>query len=1572
MKKYNHRNVLDRAQRRFLRARPGSVLILVVALLILMAIIGTAYMSMAQGDRTTAAIHTNNTEIDMLLDGVVNMMKGSILGELYSGGTFRNGQRTVANAGYNNWNGVGLDSSSTDVIQSPGGTYVASRTPEVPALGGAPARGSNDPFWPFITAPISGTQFTSPYWNPTRATAAPFLAGMGKIAPLDPYHYTQRDSYRAPLGAYPNGLIPGYIQVPANTGPWYPAWVDSAHPGDPNYAILAADTDGDGVADAGYFKLPIGAINGVTYYAAVRVIDNNAAVNVNTAGWPDSTTSDTAPFLMGDYFPTSIYLQRMLHPKDSLVVDPAPYKSLYTYRTNGVVGPHAPIDDLGFNRVDYIFVPDLKSNAILTLPPGLDCTWNQLGRRLDNPSPIGAGVSGALYYQSLSISESISFARNFVLRTSSSSPSFLETALPYTTFNFSAQSPYTATDQITANSLASAWFGDNFNYFSNAPDRLAPDITNPNLNVQTESARALLVARNPVTNFAPNKFNRVIAGNIAPTVGFGDQVELNGRAYVYIGPPLVNPAAQPLVVSPIGVPTFLPFPTTVNPAYNTSLYWVPEPWADTPTKVNVNTATFGQLYTAYWAAMVDYSNRDNAAFPRPDGSFPPAGAAGTEFRQFFNPLRDPNEGTVGSPSSPTPDTEIKPLTPGAGVGRTARKFNLLTQRAGLATSETVKLRAALAAVNTLALRNPGDPSLPFAKVLLSGFVVEPTLGAHTLVNIEATVFGSKPQPYIVQVYAENDNNTTQPPGGPPTQANPQGYVGIELYNPYPFSIDLTNCQLGILAGRDRTALTGAGAPQYPNMKVFPLTFGTGVGAVKFDGFKVGVPANNPAPVIPPNGYLILENLPPPLPLSTTPGPGLNPANDAVYRPTIVDAPTSASLVYYYVPNLSMVMRDPANLMVQPGGELVLLRPRSASFDGLGNLSFGLPTVGPDYNETNLYDMAPMDSFDFSGLNLTATPATNPKNGVYYHRNNNGGTAVVGASLSNWKFVYPGRWDASQPWQAASGLNPIRQEGAEWGEWDTSANPAGTDLTGFPGTGPVVPHVWGKFPTPAEQLIPTYLNNFPPIQVASYGMAGPFKVTNGTAPNFNEFPFGGFARNGDILQVPYFGAYRLRALQAPAPYFTTGATAGTPQFPPGHTADMVLELNSLTMDCQQADDYDTYAPTGNISDDTRENIGRFCPIDGWDIFGVPPPLPITSPLAYDDLYPFNANPTKNPPFWRYHWAMQILDYLTVQCPQDEQSPAAPPEAFLKFCSLPNSANPFVPDPIPVSHSPGFTAAAAQTYGIVATTATTTSMTADVGWINVPAPVIPYTLQFLTGPNAGTIVLISAPTPVSGKTGQWNVSFTTLPVAPNIGDVFVIYGRVEPTASVNGLVNVNSANLRVLAAVPFVPNPDPNTNSSGSLLNTSIAYSIVHYRDVDDRTGSGHGHGPFKNLFELNRVPIFDIVTGAPKGLFRDLIGSALTTTTTDQIGDITPYPNSAGNPNTVGDFEGNFLMMNRISNLLTTRSDSFTAYILLEGWQDAETANPKLVVRRRAAYIIDRSGVTPTNASPTLTNIPTGN
>ena len=67
----------------------------------------------------------------------------------------------------------------------------------------------------------------------------------------------------------------------------------------------------------------------------------------------------------------------------------------------------------------------------------------------------------------------------------------------------------------------------------------------------------------------------------------------------------------------------------------------------------------------------------------------------------------------------------------------------------------------------------------------------------------------------------------------------------------------------------------------------------------------------------------------------------------------------------------------------------------------------------------------------------------------------------------------------------------------------------------------------------------------------------------------------------------------------------------------------------------------------------------------------------------------------------------------------------------------------------------------------------------------------------------------------------------------------------------------------------------------------------------------------------------------------------------------------------GGFQSQHLALMRISNLITTRSDSFTVYVLVQGWRDAGTPAPRLVVQRRAAIIVDRSAMTPTNRKPGL-------
>src|SRR5437868_302349 len=81
--------LLEAAQGRFRSARPGSVLIMVVALLVLLALIGTAAMSTARIDRMSSKQHVVNTQIEMLADSVKQMVIGQLVNDLFpaDGGT---------------------------------------------------------------------------------------------------------------------------------------------------------------------------------------------------------------------------------------------------------------------------------------------------------------------------------------------------------------------------------------------------------------------------------------------------------------------------------------------------------------------------------------------------------------------------------------------------------------------------------------------------------------------------------------------------------------------------------------------------------------------------------------------------------------------------------------------------------------------------------------------------------------------------------------------------------------------------------------------------------------------------------------------------------------------------------------------------------------------------------------------------------------------------------------------------------------------------------------------------------------------------------------------------------------------------------------------------------------------------------------------------------------------------------------------------------------------------------------------------------------------------------------------
>ena len=214
--------------------------------------------------------------------------------------------------------------------------------------------------------------------------------------------------------------------------------------------------------------------------------------------------------------------------------------------------------------------------------------------------------------------------------------------------------------------------------------------------------------------------------------------------------------------------------------------------------------------------------------------------------------------------------------------------------------------------------------------------------------------------------------------------------------------------------------------------------------------------------------------------------------------------------------------------------------------------------------------------------------------------------------------------------------------------------------------------------------------------------------------------------------------------------------------------------------------------------------------------------------------------------------------------------------------------------------------------------------------------------------------------------------------------------EDKVPVEGLININTADLKVLSTLPLIVNPASVCRTTSTRLygityrqlNQEMAKAIEYYRDVDGNEDPNivQPHGPFRSIFELNRVvdlrpghPLIAtggmgypaaMLPGFQNGYGLMPIPNTAPVEPDDSLGDLTPSgvatsPTDYAHLDGVrGDYEERNLELTRISNLITTHSDSFTAYILVQGWRDAETPNAQLVVQRRVGYIMDRSQITP--------------
>lgn len=1298
--------------------RCAFTLILAVVLLALLGAMGIAFLVTARHDRYASRQHADNTQADLMLEGADQLTQAAISEGVAppAAGVHVDGVRNnhflasrvpvrlsdLAPQWTLSEPGAGADIAriyrAGDYVSDNDVTWVCRRTHAASAA----YRPPNDAFW---LAP--GADGSTPAWLATSEVIPGLFT--------DPADSTRQTAVRGSV-YFPTSITVGGKSLPAlrffdtRTGRME--------------TFLAADTDGDGVADALLLRLPGGPLAGIEYFAAMRVVDANSAVNASVAWEP------AAPDLPGQWFPTNVNLAGMLR-------DPAEIERLNSMRfgaqatASDASSVPAPSIDLMAARLDD--AGNLREDFVFSSP--YEALWMQLGRRLTSAGFASDGVR----FAALPASDSGALAYGGgVIANAIGQPSLVESLLPSSTSVLSpggavAASKYSGDPQSIA-----AWF-NTYDYARETADRST-----------WRSRRPLLTTRNPLSAIGP-AFDMLALAK-----------------------------AQPQVVTTSGEAGKMPVAAGPAP------------------RASINSASFGELWRAFFSVMVEVRADGSIRTPFSDYvDYCMARAPAGMYDDPYLGMRFTSDGVHFTPENLHHPARmfrspIRAVANGAGM---QQPFDPNTPR--LPPDQVALLRAALAAVNAIDLRKHDD------QITAQDIHLVATVGGSPQ-PVTARVYGNQRQPFIFEVYAENDSTT--PSDNDAAAINPNGYVAVVLYNPYSAPIDLINCKLALIS-----RATADGQPASPNLGVLDASRQSL--AISFASARSNIPdfiQPPPPTLIPPHGFLVLENYD-----RTDPADRDDADRAAMYRPAGSGLAGGLSpgqfprANFAFLPNLDQVFNR----------EMVLVRPLGAdyvwySFNGIDydGTDPARPLViryrDATGSDPEAVDMAPLDSFDFTGLQSPQDAST--PTAWHYRRANR----AIDQSRPEWAFVYPGRYDGNQPALAAGGRMP-RQEGTEIGMPATLG--VGSDHATFS-----QPHS---------------------IRLHDAGWPDPFPVV---APTGNRFPFGGFARDGDIPRIPFIGAYRIRL----------DSQAGT---------NRVIEINPITMDSAFAEDTRPVAlPDPRLA---PEQVGRFAPL-----------LP--------DL---------------------MTEAAGIAQSGDPQMLTDPARA--------EAADQFAGDQILLTDGPG----KGQIRLIAASDPAAGTLTVTRPWDTPPAAGSSYLIRrtdYAWAVRLLDAVGVLTPTPMTlpqanaadyrywdTRTGTWTPVASPAPVAAGLSGG---YGVVE------GLININTAPWKVLAAVPFL---------SDAAENDRLASMIVQWR---------HAHGPFRSLFDLLQVPAFR--RASRRLLLADPAATDL------------------------NDFESQYYLLARVANLLTTRSDSFTCYVTIQGWRGAGTANAEMVLQRHDSFILDRSSL----------------
>jgi hypothetical protein len=1530
------------------RRKRGSVLLLVVLLLLLLAIMGTSYLATTRVDRLTSAGNVANAQLDQLVGTVSDLADSYIVNSLLAynaNGSYS--YRPANNLGtYNNFDAPDYLGNGT------GDPWLADRVPTLPNPAVAVNATSNPPIWAAITAPMnaagSGNGYTAgtPVFEspvpPLTSGAINFtIASSGATGPLaaNPAAYTGS----GPPFTYTTytNVVPSFQSVNGNN---VPAFVFKTASSTATY--VAGDADGDGIADCGLFRLPGVYADGLTYYAGVRIVDNNSAINVNTANdWGSDAsptaavpyTNSTPPYVSGTtsigyafgFFPGNVGLNEMLG-------NAADRGQVTNYQLNSALPNGSMVEDDGATQISA--GADWGSQA--------DLLAGIVAHRLGNPGYFATSPTAAIRAQALPPSEQTHLAyragvfvdpRSFLGYNYSAGVthytgySLLDGLMPSTVFagapnlnssntTSSSTTSYPLSGETAASPSTPAtvdWYNDNFNYGSLAgpagPAVVMPTVLNP---------RPLLVTRNPVSNAVPvwDPANFTVANPAMPpyanlghwqqNVAYypGDIAEYgwiyyycaaavsgtttpnadaahwtaipqyNGGSYsqnavVYVlsyGPYPPNQTPASTVSIPYGVQYYrsLINNNTTNPTTAGQTVWAPI--TGVPEKAAINSASFPELFRAFWGTMSAGADA-NDFFATPFGYEVSLSSVSTySGAGVSNGTYTGNSYGISSNLTSTPDTTIhkqRMFRSSLRDPRTAASVGLV-----LPPPQELQLRAALAAINTIDLRRSSTSNIDSYEVPLTAMLDGAPIPVNVIVN------GIRPQPFMTEVYCNTD--LTNVPVGVATP-NSKAYVAIKLCNPYSTPIDVSNWVLSALSRTGSatisttSGLTMTPLAQIPAGTVIPARTGLVNGYLVIDNYD-----NSTVLYRPGETGLPSTGLPPSTPITVTNGLYVNIA-----------------------PNASGVGLDGAI-----GNELVLLRYHNGTAATTGQIpgpggssyTYNEATSNPNY----LWDMVPVDSFDFTGTSTQATPQTSAM-AWHYARGDGAG-----------QFLYPGQYDGLY---GASPGNP-RQQGTQFETWNPSSakDPWDSNLGGAP------PMTGGAMPVDYIALTgASTVATFGPNNYTINLLSSP-STTGATS-----FPYGGFARSGDILMAPYFGSYRVT--------YTNSATSTT----------YLFEMNSPSIDSAFANatgvtDLAPYNLTLSNSIAPSETIGRCCTDN---------PLDYLTYTSSTNAGTIGAGGT-------------TLTDPNLPLPSGSIYVNTNTVSSATWANIPGGAAGSGWDVVITSG-----AGTGQIRNVTAYSGTTLTLdSALTGGVTGTCSYVlrrPYwwtgrVLDYLTVFSARDDYLPNVDPATPNLTVATNPPLTPpaqliQPVTNDNAAVSPNNSSLEDTVGTDGKININTAPWRVLAALPLVMQAGVSPPAPDAYNSYLVAQQIVADRQK---------FGPFRSLFDLNRV--YDMLTpGSNKG-FGNGNGTISGTGTTNVSQGNIAYPAGSGFTN---QFDELNLQTTRLSNLITTRSDTFTVYIVVEGWQNAGTSSASLVTTRRAAFIVDRNGITPTSRNLKIIPVP---